>query len=347
MARRLSPLARLALEQAVAALELLDASPRSTERRAGLAVDARVDRAVRLARPARHGGDERAALLAQPLAALVALARPRRDAAARPWSVKAASAAAAARARRRRTAAARRRAAVVRRTSSSRRALDHSARNASAASARSPLLGDRLALRPAARARGCAPPRSAPASRLSRGSRGEEEVASSGRRGVGVRRMKRPTTWRKNSSVRARRRVDADAQPRDVDALGDHQHRHEPAPRAGGEARDPRRGVGRVGGHDLRRARRRSAPAARRAARRAPCRSPTTSPPASGARRRAGRSARASASRSTWAIQSPSGSSAVRSRRAASAAGSADREVRAPAAAVATSTPCRRRRCGT
>ena len=46
------------------------------------------------------------------------------------------------------------------------------------------------------------------------------------------------------------RRVDADAQPRDVDALGDHQHGHEPRAGARGEAGDARRGVGRVGGHD-------------------------------------------------------------------------------------------------
>ena len=49
-----------------------------------------------------------------------------------------------------------------------------------------------------------------------------------------------------------RRRVDADAQPRHVDALGDHQHRHEPRRRAGREARDPRRRVGGVGMHDVR-----------------------------------------------------------------------------------------------
>jgi hypothetical protein len=47
------------------------------------------------------------------------------------------------------------------------------------------------------------------------------------------------------------RRVHADAQARDVDALGDHQHRHEPGARAGGEARDPRGGVGRVRGDDV------------------------------------------------------------------------------------------------
>ena len=49
----------------------------------------------------------------------------------------------------------------------------------------------------------------------------------------------------------------------------------------------------------------------------------TTSPPASGMVARAQiDAARSSASRSTWVIQSPSGSSAVRSRRAASGAGS-------------------------
>ena len=47
-------------------------------------------------------------------------------------------------------------------------------------------------------------------------------------------------------------RVHADAQARDVDALGDHQHRHEPRRRARREARDPRRGVRRVGVHDVR-----------------------------------------------------------------------------------------------
>src|SRR3712207_8013391 len=48
------------------------------------------------------------------------------------------------------------------------------------------------------------------------------------------------------------RRVDADAQARDVDALRDHEHGHEPGAVAGGEAGDPRRRVRRVASDDLR-----------------------------------------------------------------------------------------------
>ena len=64
--------------------------------------------------------------------------------------------------------------------------------------------------------------------------------------------MKRPTTWRKNSSVRALVAYTPTRSRGHVDALGDHQHRHEPAAAAGGEAGDPRRRVGRVARHDLR-----------------------------------------------------------------------------------------------
>jgi hypothetical protein len=45
-------------------------------------------------------------------------------------------------------------------------------------------------------------------------------------------------------------RVDADAQAGDVDALADHQDRHQPAVGARGEAVDRRRGAGVVGGDD-------------------------------------------------------------------------------------------------
>ena len=129
-------------------------------------------------------------------------------------------------------------------------------------------------------------------------------------------------------------RVHADAQPRDVDALGDHQHRDEPAARAGGEARDPRGRVRGVGGDDLR-------PLA------GDPREPVgellgvllvdrhDQPAGVRMRARAQRRSWSSASRSTCAIQSPSGSSAVRRRRAASAAGQHDVEVGAAAAAVA------------
>ena len=47
------------------------------------------------------------------------------------------------------------------------------------------------------------------------------------------------------------RRVDADPQPRDVDALGHHQDRDEPGPGPVREAGDPRGGVRRVARHDL------------------------------------------------------------------------------------------------
>ena len=172
------------------------------------------------------------------------------------------------------------------------------------------------------RARGGAPPRPCAASALSRGSDGRNTQLICSPR-PGVRRMKRPTTWRKNSSVRAARRVDADAQARDVDALGDHQHGHEPRLARRGEARrsardasgssevttggrgagDAREPVGEplgvllVGGDDE--------PAGVRVLAGAQV-------AAAGGRRRA----------APAAIQSPSGSSAVRSRRAASAAGS-------------------------
>ena len=89
---------------------------------------------------------------------------------------------------------------VVCRTSSSRRALDHSARNASSDSARS--------------ARSIASPSLSCSSAWLRSSSicvaSRLSVGSDGRNrwliccfGAGVRRMKRPTTWRKNSSVRA------------------------------------------------------------------------------------------------------------------------------------------------
>src|SRR5215203_3047652 len=70
MWRRLPPLGGLALEQAVAALELVDAGG-GHGRGARLAVDAAVDRPVGLARTARDGRDERAPLVAQALPALV------------------------------------------------------------------------------------------------------------------------------------------------------------------------------------------------------------------------------------------------------------------------------------
>src|SRR4051812_45753878 len=67
-------LAEFALEQPIAALELLRAGLRDRAG-AGRAVDARVDRAVGLAGAARDGGDQRAALVAQALAGLVASLR--------------------------------------------------------------------------------------------------------------------------------------------------------------------------------------------------------------------------------------------------------------------------------
>src|SRR3954468_5410311 len=67
-------LAEFALEQPVAALELLRAGLRDRAG-AGRPVDARVDRTVGLAGAARDGGDQRAALVAQALAGLVACLR--------------------------------------------------------------------------------------------------------------------------------------------------------------------------------------------------------------------------------------------------------------------------------
>src|SRR3954447_20546269 len=68
-----------ALEQPVPALELRGARRRDGGR-SRLAVDAPVDRAVGLARAAGDRGDQRASLVAQPLAALVGrlAGRPRR-----------------------------------------------------------------------------------------------------------------------------------------------------------------------------------------------------------------------------------------------------------------------------
>src|SRR4051794_27468593 len=70
-------LAEFALEQPVAALELLRAGLRDRAG-AGRVVDPRVDRAVGLAGAARDRGDQRAALVAQALAVVVARLRRRR-----------------------------------------------------------------------------------------------------------------------------------------------------------------------------------------------------------------------------------------------------------------------------
>ena len=122
--------------------------------------------------------------------------------------------------------------------------------------------------------------------------------------------------------LRARARgVDADAQARDVDALGDHQDGHEPAARAGGEAGDP------PARRPARRWSRPPAPPPRppraggRARPRAPCRPPPRARRRRDGRRRGGARAAARRRAGRGATQSPSGSSAVRRRRAASAGG--------------------------
>ena len=157
---RLPPASDLALEQAVRALELLVG--RLVDRRgADVAVDAGVDRAVRLAGAAGDRGDQRVTLGAQALAPLergLGLgAAPRRPGVV----VNAASAGETAAARARRTAAARRRAAWSagrpRRGGRSTTARGTPRRPRRARRARPPA-------RPRARApaRGCAPPRSRP-----------------------------------------------------------------------------------------------------------------------------------------------------------------------------------------
>ena len=85
-------------------------------------------------------------------------------------------------------------------------------------------------------ARGRARPRARPASCSSTGTLGRKTDAVSPRRRA---RTNRPTAWAKNSGVDGRRRVDADREPRHVDALGHHPHRDHPALVARRELLDP------------------------------------------------------------------------------------------------------------
>ena len=208
---------------------------------------------------------------------------------------------------------------VVCSTSSSRRALDDSARKASPVSPRSP------------RSATCSPtgPRSSAwlrssststASFFSRGSDGRKTwlICTFG---AGVRRMKRPITWRKNSSVRAvvaytptrRRGTSTPSETISTDTSQGADPEEKRAIRADASAASECTMSGR-------------SPVIRasRSASLSACSLSiaTTRPPASGwSPARIVRSS-SSASRRTWVIQSPSGSSAVRSRRAASGAGS-------------------------
>ena len=272
---------------------------------------------MRLARPARDGGDEGAALVAQALAALVGrLPRgPRRARRGRGEGGQRGG-----RRRRRGVAEQLQRLAGLGRAQDvvvAARARPQRAERLARLGAVA-LLGDRLARR-LLHERVVALLLDLGGQRLQPRVRGEEEVAHLlARRGGAP--DEAPDDLAEEQLRARRRRVDADAQARHVDALGDHQHGHEPAPGAGGEARDPLRRAGGLRGHDL-------GPLA------AHPREPVGQAvgvlhvdrhdePA-GLRVRAGAQVRqaASASRSTCAIQSPSGSSAVRRRRAASAAG--------------------------
>ena len=67
-----------------------------------------------------------------------------------------------------------------------------------------------------------------------------------------VHRTNRPTACAEEELGGGRRGVDAHAQARDVDALGDHAHRDEPGVGAGGEVGDAGGGERVVGGDDAR-----------------------------------------------------------------------------------------------
>ena len=160
---------------------------------------------ARWASPVRRddGGDERAALVAQALAALVGRSAAARDGRRRGGRGEGGQ-------RGRRGAAGAgvgeqlQRLAGLRSSAGPRR---RGARSTTAPGTPRPPRRARAARPPPrppprARARGCAPPRPgrrAPSAAGRRRGRG----GSSGRAASGVRRTKRPTTWRKNSSVRA------------------------------------------------------------------------------------------------------------------------------------------------
>ena len=109
-------------------------------------------------------------------------------------------------------------------------------------------------------------------------------------------RTNRPTAWAKNSGVDDAGRVDADGQPRDVDALGHHPHRDHPA--LVGRRRTPRSSLLAAGSSDSTTAGA-LAGDARAAARRTPGRPSwslaMTRPPASGTPRRTSVSRRSAA----------------------------------------------------
>ena len=266
---------------------------------ADVAVDAGVDRAVGLAGAAGDRGDQRVALRAQPLAALERASPARRGR----------------RRGRRRERRERGRAAggagsanscsaspgcVVCSTSSSRRALDHSARNASPGLAALAALGHLLARRPSVQRvvallldlhRELLQPR------VGR----QEDVAH-----LILRRRRAadeaPDDLAEEQLGARGRGVDADAQARDVDALGDHQHRDEPRrrrpPRTARSARTrPPRRSGRSGRSPVIRASRSASFSA------CSLSIATTSPPASGCS--PARSRRSSASRVAQDVGDP------------------------------------------
>ena len=296
----------------------------STDVGADLAVEPPVDRAVRLAGPARDRPTRACALRPQPLAA------SRTRSPARPAPPPRGRRRERGQAGERPAAPARRRAAARRRAGSSAAPLRRGGRTTTGRGTPRrprPARRARRPARPPARgpARGCAPPRSATASCFSRGSDGRKtcDICSFG---AGVRRMKRPITWRKNSSVRAvvaytptrRRGTSTPSETISTETSQGAEPAEKRAIRADASAASECTMSGR-------------SPVIRasRSASLSACSLSiaTTSPPASGwSPARISRSC-SSASRRTWVIQSPSGSSAVRSRRAASAAGQHDVEV--------------------
>ena len=148
--------------------------------------------------------------------------------------------------------------------------------------------------------------------------------------------------------LRARgRRVDADAQARDVDALGDHQHRHEPAARA--RRRSARSAPRRPASSEV------TISGALAADPRQPLGEPLRvllvdrhhEPAGLGVRRRrAGRSAAASASRSTCGDPVALGVERRAQPPGGLGRGQPDARSRRAGGGRRSSTPCRRRRCG-
>ena len=271
-------------------------------------VDARVDRPVRLARAARQRGDQRLALLAQALAAARrrvsspgATARRRRRAARRVGGAGAAD-----RGRRRRRRRPAEQPELVAGLRGQQQVVEAAGRRQRVeagvlALARARAGSARLGAGSPASSGSSAWRRSSStvaASCLSRGSDGRNtQLICSPRPGRAA--DEAPDDLAEEQLRPRGGGVDADAQARDVDALGDHQHRHEPRLPRRGERGDPPRGVRVVGGDDRRP--RAGQPLAAASASCSACSlsAAITSPPASGCSPARSSPSRRSASRST------------------------------------------------